>query len=399
MTMMKLRRFLSGLLAVGVLTGVMVTDAWAGSAISSVSITVERDQFEVGNELSDTNPESVVSTSNSRYRIRDAEWVTSKSHELKIGDRPKIKVTLEADGSYYFKGSYRESNVTIKYGDFVSASRRNDDILTVTLTADPVKGTYDSPDYAEWKGSGLGNARWDAPDNTSGYYDVYLYRQSGLVTKLEGIHATSYNFYPYMTKEGTYTFKVRTVPSTSDQKDYGKKSDWTESDEIYVAKEDVSDGSGQTGINNTSQVGWILDGGVWYYRYPDGTYQKDSWAKISEKWYLFDAQGRMLTGWQLRNNIWYYLNSSGDMKTGWFVDNNKWYYLNPNPAQGVEGAMLTGWINVNDRWYYANTSGALISGWNQVDGNWYYFSTSDYTKAVDTTIDGFYVDGNGIWRR
>lgn len=397
--MMRWKRFLSVLLAAGLIGGVMVTNVWADSAISSVSLTVNEDLIEPGEKLSHTDADEVVSNTNSRYSIADCEWETSENREVKIGDKLKVKVVLEASSDYYFKGSYRESNVTIHNGDFVSASRKNEDTLVVTLTMDAVKGTFDEPDDAYWRDSGFGNAKWTAGDTSSDYYDVYLYRQSSLVTKMEGLHATSYDFYPYMTKEGTYTFKVRTVPNTSGDKTYGKKSDWTESDEVYIAKEDISDGTGQAGVNNTTSVGWILNGGIWYYKYPDGSFQKDSWAKVNDKWYLFDAQGRMLTGWQLRSNVWYFLNSSGDMQKGWQLDNNKWYYLNPDPQRGVEGAMMTGWINFNNKWYYANSSGALISGWNQVDGNWYYFSTSDYTKAVDTTVDGFYVDINGIWKR
>ena len=219
--------------------------------------------------------------------------------------------------------------------------------------------------------------------------------------KVEGLKATSYNFYPYMTKAGTYSFKVRTVPYTESEKKYGKKSDWTESDEVYLPEEKVSDGSGQESgtPGTTGQVGWIKDGNNWYFKYPDGTYQKNNWAKINEKWYLFDSNGAMLTGWQQRNNLWYYLNDQGAMVTGWVVSNNKWYYLNPSTTTGVEGAMLTGWIAYNNKWYCTDASGAMLEGWREVDGSWYYFYPGEGSKAVNTTIDGFPVDGNGVWHK
>lgn len=75
--------------------------------------------------------------------------------------------------------------------------------------------------------------------------------------KLEDYNGTSYNFYPYMTKEGDYTFKVRTVPHTDEQKRYGKKSEWTESDSKYIDEDDVSDGSGQDNSSNGSNSGGI----------------------------------------------------------------------------------------------------------------------------------------------
>ena len=57
-----------------------------------------------------------------------------------------------------------------------------------------------------------------------------------------------------------------------------------------------------------NEVGWILDGNRWYYRYPDGTYLKNGWGFIGNIWYLFDANGMMLTGWQMKNGVYYYMN-------------------------------------------------------------------------------------------
>ncbi|MDR1769235.1 MAG: N-acetylmuramoyl-L-alanine amidase family protein [Hungatella sp.] len=343
-----------------------------------------------------------VYTNNDRYEVTDLDWVTSDTKEMKVGSEPKMKVTLRATNSdeYAFKGGYQSSNVSIKGGTYVSASRSGSDTLYVTFTFKPIKGTYDSPEDAFWRESGYGNAKWSSVDNSSGAYDVYLYRGSSVVKKVEKLKATSYNFYPYMTKAGTYSFKVRTVSYTESEQKYGKNSDWTESNEVYVPQEKVSDGSGQddNAVAN-GQVGWIKTGNVWYYRYPDGTYQKNNWAKINNKWYLFDANGAMVTGWQQRNNVWYYLNNDGAMTTGWIVSNNKWYYLNPSTTSGVEGAMLIGWINYNNKWYYTDSTGAMQEGWRQVDGNWYYFYPGEGSKAVNTTISGFPVDGNGIWRK
>ena len=61
--------------------------------------------------------------------------------------------------------------------------------------------------------------------------------------------------------------------------------------------------------------------------------------------------------------------------------------------------MVTGWINYNNKWYYADSSGAMLEGWQQGGGNWYYFYPGDGSKAVNTTINGFAVDGNGVWRK
>ena len=133
--------------------------------------------------------------------------------------------------------------------------------------------------------------------------------------KLEDYNGTSYNFYPYMTKEGDYTFKVRTVPHTDEQKRYGKKSEWTESDSKYIDEDEVSDGSGQDNSSDgssgggitpgggTTDVGWRQENNVWYFKYPDGNYIKNNWLLWNSKWYLFDNNGKMLTGWQQKDGL------------------------------------------------------------------------------------------------
>ena len=59
------------------------------------------------------------------------------------------------------------------------------------------------------------------------------------------------------------------------------------------------------------------------------------------------------------------------MATGWVKDGSTWYYLNAS-----NGDMKTGWFQVGSKWYYAYSSGAL---------------------AVNTTVDGYYVNYNGEW--
>ena len=220
-----------------------------------------------------------------------------------------------------------------------------------------------------------------------------------------------------MTQKGSYSFKVRTVPKTADEQKYGKKSDWVESDEQYIAEEDVSDGSGQTNDNGngnpgnsnnqngyTGQVGWIQDETGWYFNYPDGSYQKNGWLKWNDKWYLFDSRGYMLTGWQKSNNILYYLNPNeggpkGAMVTGWLNADGATYYMSTAP-NGPEGAMVTGWLTAtNGKKYYMGPSGAMVKGWYKIGEGYYYFYPSDGSMAVNTTIDSFVVGADGMWKR
>lgn len=414
--MKSMKRMLCLVLAAGTLTTVMSTQVLASSDykyITSVSLKVSidldsGDEINSGDSLgtsSDASGSKVYSTSN-KYDVSAAEWTTDK--ELGIGDTPKITVWLEPSTSgssayeYRFRSSYSSNNVSISGGTFVSASKSGSD-LKVVLRATGVKGTYESPEDAEWSSS-KGRARWEAGTNSSGYYDVYLYRGSTVVKKLEDYKGTSYNFYPYMTKEGDYSFKVRTVPHTDDEKRYGKKSDWTEAGDLYIAKDEVSDGSGQDNGSSTTpgggtmDVGWRKEGDYWYFRYPDGNMQKNGWLKWNDKWYLFDNSGRMLTGWQQTGGYWYFLNDSGDMKTGWIKSSNLWYYLNPNDG-GPEGSMVKNcWLTINGKIYFINENGVMVEGWYKVVNDFYYFYPGDGSKAVNTTIDGFVLDANGVWQ-
>lgn len=409
--MKRFKRLVTIVSALGVMTASIPFETLGATVktISSVTINVGLDEITTGDTIpsetsfSTTSQEGdYVYTNSDRYEVSDLDWITSDNKEMKIGSEPKMKVTLHATDSdeYAFKGGYQSSNVTIKGGTYVSSNRSGTDTLYVTFTFKPIKGTYDSPEDAYWRDSGYGNAKWSSADNSSDAYDVYLYRGSTIIKKVEKLKATSYNFYPYMTKAGTYSFKVRTVPYTDSEDKYGKRSDWTESEEVYVPEEKVSDGRGQdSDVVSSGDVGWIKSGNTWFYRYPDGSYLKNNWSKINNIWYLFDNDGAMLTGWRQKGDKWYYFNNDGAMLKGWVNSGNKWYYLNPSTTDGVEGAMVTGWISYNNKWYYADSNGVMQEGWIEVDGNWFYFYPGEGSKAVNTTISGFVVDGEGIWRK
>lgn len=416
-----LKRWIGLGMATAALTAAVPFPAQASSDykyITSISLKVEveldaGDEITSGDSLGTSKDDSGtrVYTTSDKYEVVSAEW--SNDRDVEIGDTPKITVWLEPNYSsngkydYRFRSSYSSGNVNISNGEFVSAKKSGSD-LKVELRVKGVKGTYESPEEAEW-GNGNGKATWDGPDDTSGYYDVILYRGSSVVKKLEDYKGNSYDFYPYMTKEGDYTFKVRTVPHSDPEKRYGEKSDWTESDTQYIDEDEVSDGTGQdngTGTpggtttpgGGTIDVGWRQDGNSWYFRYPDGNYIKDDWLKWNDIWYLFDSSGRMLTGWQKKNNYWYYLGESGDMKKGWLQSGNIWYYLNPNDG-GPEGAMVTNsWLTINGKTYFVNASGIMVEGWYQIEGNYYYFYPGDGSKAVSTSISGFVLDANGVWQ-
>ena len=412
----RIRKWMGVLFAAVLMTALGAQTALASTDyVKSISITLEVAPIP-GEDLPDLDygymgdpGREVRIPSNERYEIVSAEW-GSKIDEAKLGGTYTIKITLETLNDYRFSSSYSSSKVTVRGGDFVSAKRQGSGKLLVTVKTDPAEGSLDEPEEVYWSSgkytsSKFGYADWEKVEDAA--YDVYLYRGSKTVKKVTDLHTSSYNFYPYMTSEGTYTFRVRAVPADDSVSKYAKKSDWVTSDELYVDEYEVSDGSGQDkddkndwedwydrdGWDNVgNQVGWIERNGRWRFRYPDGTYIRDSWGKISGVWYLFDGNGDMLTGWQLRSGIYYYMDTSGAMRTGWLLDKNVWYFLKD------DGAMAVGWVQLGDKAYYLNGSGAMVTGWQTIDDQIYYFYPDGH-KAVNEVIDGFYVDMNGVWKR
>ena len=138
------------------------------------------------------------------------------------------------------------------------------------------------------------------------------------------------------------------------------------------------------------KTGWKQENGMWYFYNTDGS-MATGWLKDNGTWYYLNANGAMATGWLQNNGSWYYLNSNGAMATGWLKDNGTWYYLNAN------GAMVTGWLKDGDTWYYLEASGAMkVSQWFKVSDKWYYVDGSG-ALAVNTTVNGYTVNGNGEW--
>ena len=139
------------------------------------------------------------------------------------------------------------------------------------------------------------------------------------------------------------------------------------------------------------QFGWNKDAkGNWTYVVDSKGKKATGWVNDKGTWYYLNAEGVMQTGWVKDGNTWYYLKDNGAMATGWVKDGNTWYYLNSN------GAMATGWVKDNGTWYYLKSSGAMATGWYQVGGKWYY-SYASGALAVNTTVDGYTVNGNGEW--
>lgn len=141
--------------------------------------------------------------------------------------------------------------------------------------------------------------------------------------------------------------------------------------------------------NGNMKTGWQKESGTWYYMSSNGI-MSTGWVKDGGNWYYLYESGAMATGWVKDGGKWYYLDVSGEMKTGWIKDSGTWYYLDSN------GAMETGWIDDGGERYYLNDDGSMATGWGKSWAYGYYFN-ADGTLASDTTVDGYYIDSDGVW--
>lgn len=97
-----------------------------------------------------------------------------------------------------------------------------------------------------------------------------------------------------------------------------------------------------------SHAKWENDSTGWWYSKTEAPGYAVGWEQIDGKWYLFGADGYMLTGWQCADSVWYYFNPVGDMAHDCWVGN---YYLT------TSGAMATNqWIGD----YYVGNDGIWI---------------------------------------
>ena len=144
-----------------------------------------------------------------------------------------------------------------------------------------------------------------------------------------------------------------------------------------------------------------------YYSFDEQGYMETGWKYVNHKWYYYRDTGARAIGWEMIDGKWYYLNEKGDMLTGWKQYNKDWYYLKPS------GAMATGWEQVNGVWYWFDTSGKMVTGWKKIGGEWYYFSGSGAMQSntwienyylgssgamlTNTWVGNYYVDNDGLW--
>ena len=118
-------------------------------------------------------------------------------------------------------------------------------------------------------------------------------------------------------------------------------------------------------------TGWLkYDGHTFYFDPSDGV-MHDNWTYIGDDKYFFTYDGYMLTGRQT-------------------IRGNKYYIA-------ADGKVQKGLIKLDDgTYYFRETDGVMQTGWQTIAGVRRYFDTSTGKMAVNTRIDGYNIDANGV---
>lgn len=177
---------------------------------------------------------------------------------------------------------------------------------------------------------------------------------------------------------GENTIKILVKNDDKDEREYIINIKRAGKEVTTVTNKTTTDGKiSATGINisNSSFYDYGLEAtNSSYVGYVNETNnEKNKWIKTGLNWQYFDANGKAL-----RNQ--------------WFKDasNGKWYYFQTN------GYMTTGWRFIEGSWYYFDKTGYMLSNKWMKDTNekWYYFLDSG-EMAKSTTIDGYRINARG----
>ena len=153
-------------------------------------------------------------------------------------------------------------------------------------------------------------------------------------------------------------------------------------------------------LNNNGdmrETGWFNQDGNWYYITSTGARSYNELLEIAGQKYLFDKDGKMLTGYQVFNGKKMFFSESGELQTAgnpstWQKIDSDWYFYDE------DGLRTVGKKNINGSTYYFNQEGVMQTGWAFVDGHWNYFASSGAMKTgwVKDQETWYYLDKDGI---
>jgi putative mannosyl-glycoprotein endo-beta-N-acetylglucosaminidase len=116
-----------------------------------------------------------------------------------------------------------------------------------------------------------------------------------------------------------------------------------------------------------------------------------NWFKLPNgKWTILGEN--IKSSWVKDGNYWFYMDNNSELADNqWIYIGGKWYF-----AKAGGYIAENEWISYKEKWYYAVSGGAIAqSAWENIGGKFYHFGT-DGDLSVNTSVDGYQVDADGV---
>ena len=116
-----------------------------------------------------------------------------------------------------------------------------------------------------------------------------------------------------------------------------------------------------------------------------------NWFKLPNgKWTILGEN--IKSSWVKDGNYWFYMDNNSELaENQWIYIGGKWYF-----AKTGGYIAENEWISYKEKWYYAVSGGAIAqSTWENIGGKFYHFG-ADGDLSVNTSVDGYQVDANGV---
>ena len=182
------------------------------------------------------------------------------------------------------------------------------------------------------------------------------------------------------------------VSTTIDGKQIG-------ADGRYVGsiKRSAWDGNRYFDANGKMVTGWQTIGGKKYYFKASTGEKVTGWLSKGGKIYFFDKDGVLRTNcWVKSGKDRYHLDSEGARQTGITKIGKKYYYL----SKKSKGKLVYGWISTGGKKYFGHrTKGYLITGLANISNKKYYFySSGEMAKSVKLFVGSkeYTINSNGV---
>ncbi|MCI8455115.1 MAG: hypothetical protein HFE84_10965 [Lachnospiraceae bacterium] len=319
MRLMKIGSVLAGTFVLAAATA-FVAKADTKEKIEEISFFLES-RISAGETDSEGSIEIELDTDGC-YLDDDAITVTNEPEDgWDEEDEPKIKVAIRAEDGYMFKTGLGKDDIYLdRDSGIVTSVSRSSSKVTIYITLPEVsesdRSYEDDEDYnldvdeesLAWDAAGGGLVCWDGNDYAKRYELQLFCNGEELTSSVITTANTTYDFSPFLSKEGEYRFRVQAVRNEND------KGGWQESEPRYIAEKELASISAGSRTNQPSAGTWIQDGSGWWWCRQDRTWPKNQWERIGNFWYWFNEGGyRLENRWVLVDGKHYYCGESGKM--------------------------------------------------------------------------------------